>query len=921
MAMNRKLALGGIGLVVAAFAVWFLAFRGGGDGTATTPSAKPGGAGWGEHVAAKPRSGAVAGDDRSRDGDVAGWDVDPQGPLQLEGQVLDDHDDPVEGAEVWLSSSPERTTKSDADGGFTFDKLVGRRYSVSARTGEMVGGPITQVLTSTSQPVVIRLRKGAALTVRVVAEADGKPVAGAAVEVRDMIDQKAITDAEGVAKFKGVNPGWTGVVATAAGYAPADGGTFVAGATSDAEIRLLMKKGAAVSGKVVDESGAPVANAKVVRQNAGRFWGGGDDVKRDGVTTSATGEFEIASVPVGSFRFVAYHDRLAPGSSEPVSVDGVHPTTGVTIVLKPGGTILGKVVDKNKQPVAYATVQIAPKETVDWRIWGSMRRVTTNPRGEFVIRALPRKVVRLRAEAEAGASAVLDVDLAANPEQTGVELVLDVTGMIAGVVVDSANQPVAEVQVAAMRDFWGGDTENYGMSGFSSATTDGGGAFQITGLADGQYKLTAHRTGMSAEGGWEQQGTMAQVGDKDVRLVLPRPGGIKGTLVLASGDPPALARVSMGWQKVAPAIGGSFLLEDVLPGKHDLTIRGPEFAEKSKRDVEVKEGEVVDVGTIQLERGRRIAGKVVDKSGAGVEGATVRVGEMLWSEGAQSGSEDDGLQQMMGFRTATTAADGSFSIVGIPKKGGSIVAEHKTLGRSDALKLPAGAGDLPDARLALHGFGSIAGRVTHKGQPLAAMVMATATTGGAQLVTVQAGPDGNYVIDRISEGKHRLSAMQMGMMRMTSSDTTEVVVKEGERVTANIDIPAGELTVSIAIKPKQGATVNAAQVFLFRGNVAAKNAQDLMDAFTGGGAAAAGMKFWTGGDPVKFEELLPGKVSVCSIPITGNLQDSQFMQRLQEKSEHLAVYCMGIELPPSPKEQSYPQELPAMNPLPADDAP
>jgi hypothetical protein len=564
-------------------------------------------------------------------------------------------------------------------------------------------------------------------------------------------------------------------------------------------------------------------------------------------------------------------------------------------------------------------VQIAPKETVDWQIWGQMRRVTTNSRGEFVIHALPRKVVRLRAEAETAASAVLDVDLAASAEQAGVELVLDVAGMIAGVVVDSANQPVAEVQVAAIRDFWGGGAENLGMSGFSSATTDGGGAFQITGLADGQYKLTAHRTGMSAESNWDQQGTMATVGDKDVRLVLPRPGGIRGTLVLASGEPPAMARVSLGWRKMAPAIGGSFLLEDVQPGAHDLTIRGPEFAEKSKRDVEVKEGEIVDVGKIVLERGRRIAGKVVDASGAGVEGANVKVGEMLWTEGAASGSEDEGLQQMMGFRSATTSADGSFAIVGIPKQGGSIVAEHPTIGRSDALKLPAGAGDLPDTRLALRGFGSIAGRVTHKGQPLAAMVMATATTGGAQLVTVQAGPDGNYVIDRIAEGKHRLSAMQMGMMRMTSSDTTEVVVQKGQRATVNIDIPAGDLTVSIEIKPKQGATINAAQVFLFRGNVTAKNASDLMEAFTQGGAAASGMKFWTGSGPVKFEELLPGKVTACSIPITGNLQDSRFMQRLQEKSEHLAVYCMGIELPPNPKEQSYPQELPAMSPLPPDE--
>jgi protocatechuate 3,4-dioxygenase beta subunit len=917
--MNRKLALGGLGLIVAAFLVWFLGFRDGGDGGAGRSGrgdrADSGGLG----AAARARGGAIAADDRPRDGQIGAWDVDPAGPHQLEGQVLDPDDHPVEGAEVWLSSVPDRTTKTNAAGEFVFDKLVGRRYTVSARAGDLIGGPITQQLTATSPPYVIRLRRGAGLTVHVVTDADGTPVKGAQVELREALEQTATTDDAGIAKFRGVNPGWTSVVAKAPGFAPADGGTFVSGGAAEVEIKLLLRKGAAVSGTVVDERGAPVANARVVRQNAGRFWGGGDSIEKDGVTTSATGEFSFATVPVGSFRFVAYHDRLAPGTSEPVSVDGVHPTTGVKIVMLPGGTILGKIVDKAGQPVAFATVQVAPKETVDWQIWGRMRRVTADDRGEFVVRALPRKTVRLRAEAEIGASEVLDVDLSAQPEQRGLVLVLDVTGTIAGVVVDSANQPVAEAQVAAIRDIWGGGAENLGMSGFSSATTDGGGAFQIHGLADGQYKLTAHRTGMSAEGGWEQQGAMASVGDTNVRLVLPRPGGIKGTLALASGDPPKLARVTMGWQKSAPAIGGTFLLEDVQPGKHDLVVRGPEFAEKRVRDVAVTEGEVVDVGTIELERGRRIAGKVVDKSGGGVEGATVRVGEMLWTQGSGDGNDDDNLEMMMGFRTATTGADGAFAIVGIPKKGASILAEHVTLGRSDALKLPAGSGDLPDTRLALRGFGSVEGTVTHKGKPLAAMVVATQTTGGASMVTVQAGADGKYVIDRISEGKHRLSAMQMGMMKMASSEATEVEIKEGQRAVVNIDLPAGDLTVSVAIKPKSGATVNAAQVFLFRGNVAAKNGKDLMEAFTQGGTAASGMQFWTGGAAVKFEEVLPGKVTVCSIPITGNLQDSTFMQRLQAAGEHLAVYCMGIELPPSPKEQSYPQELPAMNPLPADD--
>jgi hypothetical protein len=154
------------------------------------------------------------------------------------------------------------------------------------------------------------------------------------------------------------------------------------------------------------------------------------------------------------------------------------------------------------------------------------------------------------------------------------------------------------------------------------------------------------------------------------------------------------------------------------------------------------------------------------------------------------------------------------------------------------------------------------------------------------------------------------------MMSMQSSDSVDVQVKAGERVTANLVIPAGDLTVSIDIKPKAGATVNSAQVFLFRGVVGSKNVKDLMELYTAGGVSAGGMQFWTGTGPVKFPDMLPGRVSICSLPITGDLRDQQFLQRLDKHSELLAVYCMGLELPAEPKEQSYSQELPTMTPLP-----
>jgi hypothetical protein len=467
-----------------------------------------------------------------------------------------------------------------------------------------------------------------------------------------------------------------------------------------------------------------------------------------------------------------------------------------------------------------------------------------------------------------------------------------------------------------MKDFWGGDTQDFALTGFASATTDGGGAFVIRGLADGQYQLSAHRSGMSMDEGWGQKGTQAKTGDTKVRLVLPTPGSIKGKLVLEDGSAPKLAIVSVSWSKSSPAVGGEFALDDVAPGSYDITVRGPEFAEKVVRDLKVEENKATDAGTLKLIRGRKLVGTVVDSSGKPVKGAQVRVGKMIFTEGSKAGADDPNLDQMMGHRVAITSDNGSFSIVGIPKDSTSVVAEHTDLGRSDALKLPAGTDDPPEQKLVLRGFGSVAGKVTYKGEPLQAMVMSTPKTGGAQMVTVQSGADGSYVIEKVAEGTQRLVAMKMGMGSLTSSEGTDVQIKAGQRVTMDLVIPVGELTVAIEIKPKSGATVNAAQVFLFRGVVAAKNAKDLMDAFTGGGPAASGMKFWMGIGNVSFEEQLPGRVSVCSIPITGDIRDPQFAQRLQSQAESLAVYCMSLELPASPKSQTYKQELPGMNPLP-----
>jgi hypothetical protein len=348
-------------------------------------------------------------------------------------------------------------------------------------------------------------------------------------------------------------------------------------------------------------------------------------------------------------------------------------------------------------------------------------------------------------------------------------------------------------------------------------------------------------------------------------------------------------------------------------------VRGPEFAEFVQRDVEVKPGKPTDVGTLTLVRGRKLVGKVVDGAGNAVPGAKVKTGDLLFS---MQGAEDqmESFEEMTGMRSGVTDQDGRFTLIGIAKKATNVMADHTTRGRSAALAIAAGTDDPPPITLTLKGFGTITGKVTSKGEPVGgAAITATPKGGGAQARMVQSEADGTFTLTKIGEGTHVVSAMQQSMFSMSlKSTSTTVQVTAGKETKVAIDIPVGTLTLAVQIKAKPGAKVDAAQVFLFRDTFVARNAKELTEGFLAGGIQ--GVKLWFGeGKPFpEYDELVAGNYSVCSIPITGDLNDTQLQQRLREHMEALLVYCKKVVLAASPQKQTVIAELPAMSPLPQD---
>jgi protocatechuate 3,4-dioxygenase beta subunit len=904
--MNHKLVGLFVAVGIVAFAVWFFALRGDKPSSPSQPTSPAGGSA--AHTQPPPAAKTQA---PAPPGMAPRWelDTDREGPLRLEGQVVDADGQGVGGAAVWLSSVPPRTTTTEDDGSFAFDKLVGRQYALGAAAGTRVGGPVQYRLTQTSDPVVIRVFEGSKLAVTVVT-AEGAPIADAQLAIAGVQDVEGKTTADGTATLSPVLPGWAAVQASAAGFAPGSGFTQVAGGGATAQLRITLRKGVAVSGRVIDDRGKPVASARVTTSGVFDLPAG-----LDPVVTDAKGRFAFAALAAGTHTLVATDGEHAPARSGPLTVED-RPIDNVEIVMQTGGAIAGTVVDQEGAPVAFATIRASGDGQQAWQ--AGARQVTSDHAGAFELRGLPRAKLKLRAESDAAASAIAVVDLEAQQDQRDLRLVLDVTGTIAGIVVDETGQPLPEVQVNAFPDILGGaSADAVVLAGMSSATSDGGGRFVIRGLPDGEYRVRAARSSGRGQYDWGQGGVSAKTGDKDVKITLAAPGSLVGKLVVeGTNAPPGLASVQLGSQPpTAAAKDGSFSLDDLAPGTYDLHVRGPEFTVFTKRDVVIATGKPTDVGTLTLLRGRKLTGRVVDGAGRPVPGAKIKSGDMLYSlQGADEQMET--FEEMSGIRSAMSDQDGRFTLIGIAKKSTSLMADHPTRGRSNALEIHAGTDDPPPITLALRGYGSIAGTVTSQGKPVAgASVTATPKGGGAQVQIAQSAHDGSFKLTKIAEGTTVVSVMQQSMMSLKST-STEVQVTANKQTTVKIDIPVGSVTLSVQIKPLAGQQVDSAQVFMFRSTVAMNNAKDLTDAFLGGGAV--GMKFWFGeGKPApEFDELVAGDYSVCTIPITGDLNDSKFQQRLQENVNVLAVYCKTLKVTASPDKQSFVHEVPAMSPLP-----
>lgn len=895
------LALAGIG--------WFLWRGGEGKNTAeTTQPAVPAAS------VTKPKPKRMEPKRTDRDDRTASQamsvllDDDPAGALRLEGQVVDDNKDGVPGAVVIIDSNPPRQVKAESDGSFFFDRLVGRRYSLIARSSEGVAGPVSAELTATSEPVVLTLRAAGSVQVTVMDAVDKTPIANATVELRGMDVQTETTDVAGRAVIRPVVADGYWVVAHAPGHAKQHSRVRVPASRDRVETEIYLRRGAAVNGRVVSPDGEPVVGAAVLYSGASE-WAQQADPRQDSATTDKNGTFRFEALPVGTFRFTARDDSHAPGSSELVTLDGVTETSDIVIAMEPAAVIVGRVETVNGEPVSSARVRVTVK--VDSFFRGRIRQAYSDERGAFEIQGLPRKSLQVVAAHEDGSSQIVEVDMKQAPHEREVSLRLENTDVIAGIVVDSEGEPVDGAQVFAFPDFSKGARIGRGsmqLRGFPTTLSDPAGQFSMRGMEPGAYEVRASPPGSSSRGfGGLRESVSANTGDTDVRIVMPADGSIKGKVALPDGSAPDAFTINLGGFRGATPFAskdGSFQLFDVPPQTYTLSIRGVGFDTKQVTSVDVQEGQEKDLGTIQVSRGRFIAGRVM-RDGQPAPDTRVRAGRVVFGDGTSIEARFGGPPGARNTKETTTDENGEFTISGVGGGDISVVAENETLGRSRAVLVLSSTEPTTGIELSLLDVGALQGKISQDSESASTVIVSLQARSAYGLsFGVSTGTDGTYRFDRLAPDMYKISAMIGTPFTGMNFYSDMVEVLPNQTVEKDLGIDGERVSLIVTLKPTNTDKVNFAFVRLASGVLSAATANELERAIAATEGGFSSFAFSFGGQPATIDNIPPGAYSVCATPYPNELGRREFGSYIEREGDRMPVFCQAVTVAPAQAQQS-----------------
>ena len=717
-------------------------------------------------------------------------------PRRIAGKVIDlGSGRPVVGALVWsgwpLLSPVART---NAEGAFQVEVPAGEENWLQAAAAGFLPSGRQAARPGAAGSNVLKLTPAVTLA-GVVVDAADRPLAGVQI-VADISRggthpgfAVAQSRADGGFRLSGLRPGTVyQLIATREGFSR----TALAAPTapagrSSALVRIVMREGKTVFGRVTNETGQPIVGAEVRLTNAG--------IGRSLTAVSGEeGRFEFRHLDAGTCHVLARAKGYSYASLSRIEIPAEATAFDLgTLTLLVGAAIEGQVTDARGATIVGAEVNILPAQSefgIEEFLTGDLLGdVNTGPDGGFRFDGLRRgERYNLSIQRAGYVAASAPGVQAPTPEPVRIEM--KAARSIAGRVVGPSGEPIAGATLTLMEELRFGDMMTNSESSLGS--TDPEGRFRVTGLPAGSVGIA-----VSAEGYETRQVEGLQIPEeKDLEglEITLRQGAMLEVQVLdAQGEP--VPDVSVNAEPEKPLDLSNF--RTWRPGfdhtdyrgrcRLDVTEAGAYrvTAMKPPREVSAKvlAGRGRTAVELRLPASVELSGRVLESDGQPAQEAWVNLGRTGGGGGGPS---------------VPVATDGTFVFPDIPDGEYRLKAESHRGKVSAPLEVRIAGQPLRDLELKLDrddDRATLSGHIVGLAKEELRRVTVTAfpTVAGTYDVSGKVGPEGEYRIEKLAPGKWMVHAL-LGTSRRVMK--TIEIEPGATSATLDLEFPSGGLTLS-----------------------------------------------------------------------------------------------------------------------------
>jgi len=735
-----------------------------------------------------------------------------------------------------------RWVEAGENGAFTITNAPVGTVTVVADAGEAGYLEQSEVKLPLAQgsALALVLQPPSALVGRTLDAKTGRPVPRTRIEVRGGGKSRATrSGTDGTYALRSLPPRSWQVRADEPRYVAWTHANVPVRAAETKKLDIPLVLGASFSGRVTDEDGQPVANAKgTLEQTAGATLARlVRRLRRDEPPV-------FRSRPDGTFSA----GRITPGESQLLTV--AHPDferatvggvsllpgatkTGIAIVLKRGSLLTGVVKDGNGQPIAGAELALAQP----FRFGGGPGRGraivnvaggagadskggTSGGDGTFSIHGVAPGEYALTVRHTGYATERVDpVKVPETGAPALIEVTLTLGAVISGRVVRRSGAGAEGFFVAATgtgRPRFDGNATPPQQTGYD-------GSFTVDGLKPGQsYDLQLFGPTGVVDG---KHGIVAPA--SEVEITVAGLGRITGTALDArDGHPLTDFQVSYepdrggGGARIAMFIGrnsgggstgglgqpvavhtadGSFTLEDIPAGTWSVVVTAKGYQTARTASVTVEEGDTRAGIEVRVAKGLVVKGHVADSSsGAAVANASVALNQT----GSSPGPGAMILEATNG--DVTTDADGRFEIEGVAPGKQTLHVTHPDY--TDATQAVEVAADGATVEVRMTQGGVVAGIVASSaGQPVPGANVALAQAGGGG-----GGGGGGFgfaaaagELTSVTDGSGQFRFDHLGAGRFTATAAL------GSHTSAPVEVvlQAGQSQTGVALQLQLGVTI------------------------------------------------------------------------------------------------------------------